>query len=87
MTKTVRCICKNEPAAIERALRVIRVRGFFVKEMDTRISDGKVLATFNLESNRDIHTLVPQLEKLASIHSVAVQSNELTHTGATSMAI
>lgn len=73
MTNQVHCICLNEPAAIERALRVIRVRGFNITAMDTRLSEGKVLATFSVQSDRDINGLLSQLQKLASIQSVILQ--------------
>ena len=72
----------DKPVLLERVLRVIRHRGFIVKQVaGTQNHESKVASVeINVDSDRPISFLVNQIEKLGDVRSVDVISisrNEL----------
>lgn len=74
----------DKPVLLERVLRVIRHRGFIIKQVAaTQNHESKVASVeIIVDSDRPITTLINQIEKLWDIRTVEVtelKSNELTN--------
>ena len=73
--------CKNQSAALERLLRVVRFRGFSVVNFNAQLaSDGCELSVaLTVSGDRPIHLLESQLHKNYEVTNVQViHANELT---------
>ncbi|CAH0524264.1 acetolactate synthase 2 small subunit [Vibrio hippocampi] len=74
----------DKPVLLERVLRVIRHRGFIIKQVAaTQNHESKVASVeIIVDSDRPITTLINQIEKLWDIRTVEVtelKGNELTN--------
>lgn len=72
----------DKPVLLERVLRVVRHRGFIIKQVAaTQNHESKVASVeIIVDSDRPITTLINQIEKLWDIRTVevtAISSNEL----------
>lgn len=72
----------DKPVLLERVLRVVRHRGFVIKQVAaTQNHESKVASVeIIVDSDRSISTLVHQIEKLWDIRSVdvtVINNNEL----------
>ena len=67
---------KTAPGAVERALRVIRVRGFQIWSLNLNQQEDIYLVNVQLQGNRCIHNLCAQLNKLVDILSVTIAARE-----------
>lgn len=65
---------QNQPAALERLLRVTRHRGFSVTAMtvQTKPPSGHLEILLTVEGDRPAHILLYQLSKLAEITAVKI---------------
>ncbi|WP_097459828.1 ACT domain-containing protein [Mangrovitalea sediminis] len=63
-----------EPAALERALQVIRIRGFGIESMKADLADGLIDLALIVRGTRPIGTLMAQLDKLQTVLSVVADS-------------
>jgi len=68
-TNTLKLCVNQSPEVLERILRVARHRGFTVKLMHWNIDDGELELT--VSSQRAIHLLTSQLEKLFDVKQVS----------------
>lgn len=64
---------QNQPAALERLLRVTRHRGFTVSAMEVRLQEPTdcLDITLTVEGDRPVHTLAHQINKLAEVAAAA----------------
>ena len=60
-------IAQHRPEVLERVLRVIRLRGFTVTNMDMALVDTQVRLKITLKSDRTFDLLVNQLAKLLDV--------------------
>ena len=60
-------IAKHRPEVLERVLRVIRLRGFTVTNMDMALVDTQVQLKITVKSDRTFDLLVNQLAKLPDV--------------------
>ena len=60
-------IAQHRPEVLERVLRVIRLRGFTVTNMDMILVDTQVQLKITVKSDRTFDLLVNQLEKLPDV--------------------
>ncbi|MGI2874249.1 acetolactate synthase 2 small subunit [Vibrio fluvialis] len=72
----------DKPVLLERVLRVVRHRGFIIKQVAATQNHESKIASVEVivDSDRPINTLINQIEKLWDIRSVDVtpiKSNEL----------
>ncbi len=72
----------DKPVLLERVLRVVRHRGFIIKQVAATQNHESNIASVEIivDSDRSISTLVNQIEKLWDIRSVEVtqiNNNEL----------
>lgn len=63
-----------EPAALERALQVIRIRGFGIESMQADLRDGLIDLAMTVSGTRPISMLLAQLDKLHTVLTVAMES-------------
>lgn len=70
MMHTFKILTSNQTAVIERLLRVVRHRGFFLKSLDVQSSDDEYNITITIESERAASLLVNQLKKLYDIKQI-----------------
>lgn len=75
-TYTLKVSLNSSPEVLERVLRVARHRGFKVELMSWNDSLGDLEIT--VSSNRALHLLVNQLEKLTDVTQVTELSDELS---------
>ena len=61
---TVELTAQHRPEVLERVLRVIRLRGFTVTNMDMALVETKVQLKITVKSGRTFDLLVNQLAKL-----------------------
>lgn len=64
---------KNQSVAVERFLRVTRHRGFSLTHMQLEAKDERYLVNFTVDSDRPIHLLTQQLNKLIDVSFVEHQ--------------
>lgn len=72
----------DKPVLLERVLRVVRHRGFVIKQVAATQNHESKIASVEIivDSDRSITTLIDQIEKLWDIRSVEVtniNNNEL----------
>ena len=60
-------IAQHRPEVLERVLRVIRLRGFTVTNMDMSLVDTQVQLKITVKSDRTLDLLVSQLEKIYDV--------------------
>ena len=60
-------ITQHRPEVLERVLRVIRLRGFTVTNMDMALVDTQVRLKITVKSDRTFDLLVNQLAKLLDV--------------------
>ena len=60
-------ISQHRPEVLERVLRVIRLRGFTVTNMDMILVDTQVQLKITVKSDRTFDLLVNQLAKLPDV--------------------
>ena len=60
-------IAQHRPEVLERVLRVIRLRGFTVTNMDMSLVDTQVQLKITVKSDRTLDLLVNQLVKLPDV--------------------
>ena len=60
-------IAQHRPEVLERVLRVIRLRGFTVTNMDMILVDSQVQLKITVKSDRTFDLLVNQLAKLPDV--------------------
>ena len=58
---------QHRPAVLDRVLRVIRLRGFTVTNMDMILVDTQVQLKITVKSDRTFDLLVNQLAKLPDV--------------------
>ena len=58
---------QHRPEVLERVLRVIRLRGFTVTNMDMALVDTQVRLKITVKSDRTFDLLVNQLAKLPDV--------------------
>ena len=63
-------IAQHRPEVLERILRVIRLRGFTVTNMDMALLETKVQITITVKSDRTFDLLVNQLTKLPDVLNI-----------------
>jgi acetolactate synthase II small subunit len=73
MKHSLTIVLKNQSVAIERFLRVVRHRGFFLLHFQLSMDDGQYNVAITVESDRPIHLLTSQLNKLVDVKSVSLQ--------------
>ena len=64
---TFELTAQHRPEVLERVLRVIRLRGFTVTNMDMALVDTKVQLKITVKSDRTFDLLVNQLAKLPDV--------------------
>lgn len=65
---------KNQSVALERFLRVVRHRGFDLTHFQLNIDDGQYHVTMTVDSDKPIHLLTSQLNKLVDVKAVTLQN-------------
>ena len=60
-------IAQHRPEVLERVLRVIRLRGFTVTNMDMTLVETQVQLKITVKSDRTFDLLVNQLAKLSDV--------------------
>ena len=60
-------IAQHRPEVLERVLRVIRLRGFTVTNLDMALVDTQVRLKITVKSDRTFDLLVNQLAKLPNV--------------------
>ena len=63
-------ITQHRPEVLERVLRVIRLRGFTVTNMDMALVDTLVTFKITVKSDRTFDLLVNQLGKLPDVMEI-----------------
>ena len=63
-------IAQHRPEVLERVLRVIRLRGFTVTNMDMALVETQVQLKITVKSDRTFDLLVNQLAKLLDVLNV-----------------
>ena len=64
---TFELIAQHRPEVLERVLRVIRLRGFTVTNMDMTLVETQVQLKITVKSDRTLDLLVNQLAKLPDV--------------------
>ena len=64
---TFNLIAQHRPEVLERVLRVIRLRGFTVTNMDMTLVESQVQLKITVKSDRTFDLLVNQLAKLPDV--------------------
>mgnify|MGYP000177018538 FL=1 len=67
---TFELTAQHRPEVLERILRVIRLRGFTVTNMDMALVETKVQLKITVKSDRTFDLLVNQLAKLPDVVKV-----------------
>ena len=67
---TFELTAQHRPEVLERVLRVIRLRGFTVTNMDMALVDTKVQLKITVNSDRTFDLLVNQLAKLPDVLNI-----------------
>ena len=64
---TFELTAQHRPEVLERVLRVIRLRGFTVTNMDMALVETKVQLKITVKSDRTFDLLINQLAKLPDV--------------------
>ena len=67
---TFELIAQHRPEVLERILRVIRLRGFTVTNIDMALVETKVQIKITVKSDRTFDLLVNQLAKLPDVLNI-----------------
>ena len=67
---TFELTAQHRPEVLERVLRVIRLRGFTVTNMDMALVETKVQIKITVKSDRTFDLLVNQLAKLPDVMEI-----------------
>ena len=67
---TFELTAQHRPEVLERVLRVIRLRGFTVTNMDMALVETKVQIKITVKSDRTFDLLVNQLTKLPDVLNI-----------------
>ena len=67
---TFELIAQHRPEVLERILRVIRLRGFTVTNIDMALVETKVQIKITVKSDRTCDLLVNQLAKLPDVLNI-----------------
>ena len=67
---TFELTAQHRPEVLERILRVIRLRGFTVTNMDMALVNTQVQLKITVESDRTFDLLVNQLAKLPDVMEI-----------------
>ena len=67
---TFELIAQHRPEVLERVLRVIRLRGFTVTNMDMALVDTQVQLKITVKSDRTFDLLMNQLAKLPDVMEI-----------------
>ena len=67
---TFELTAQHRPEVLERILRVIRLRGFTVTNMDMALVDTQVQLKITVKSDRAFNLLVNQLAKLPDVLNI-----------------
>ena len=67
---TFELTAQHRPEVLERILRVIRLRGFTVTNMDMALVETKVQLKITVKSGRTFDLLVNQLAKLPDVLNI-----------------
>ena len=67
---TFELTAQHRPEILERVLRVIRLRGFTVTNMDMALVDTQVQLKITVKSDRTFDLLVNQLAKLPDVMEI-----------------
>ena len=67
---TFELTAQHRPEVLERVLRVIRLRGFTVTNMDMALVDTQVRLKITVTSDRTFDLLVNQLAKLPDVMEI-----------------
>ena len=67
---TFELIAQHRPEVLERVLRVIRLRGFTVTNMDMTLVESQVQLKITVKSDRTFDLLVNQLTKLPDVLNI-----------------
>ena len=70
MMHTFNISVNDQPAVLERLLRVVRHRGFILKSLDVQTSDDQLNIVLSVESERAVSLLVNQLQKLYDVNQI-----------------
>jgi acetolactate synthase II small subunit len=66
-------IVANQPAVVERLLRVIRHRGFILYSFELKTISQGLEIDFKVESSRAVNLLFNQLEKLYDVKHLSLK--------------
>ena len=82
LNQTLQVECKNESAALERLLRVVRFRGFSVSNFHARLdgASNQLSVDLTVSGERPLHLLENQLLKNYEVTAVRVVGNMLNQT-------
>ena len=69
---TFELTAQHRPEVLERILRVIRLRGFTVTNMDMALVETKVQIKITVKSDRTFDLLVNQLAKLPDVLNLSL---------------
>ncbi|CAM4195795.1 acetolactate synthase 2 small subunit [Pseudoalteromonas ostreae] len=65
---------KNQSVAVERFLRVVRHRGFDLIHFQLNMDDGQYQVAMTVDSDKPIHLLTTQLNKLVDVRHVTLEN-------------
>lgn len=74
MKHTLTIALKNQSVAVERFLRVARHRGFDLTKMNLEMAEDVFRVTMTVVSDKPIHLLTSQLNKLVDVKHVTLES-------------
>ena len=66
-------LCEQQPATLERLLRVVRFRGFRVNRMEVISDNTTTKVAMTVSSQRPLHLLTGQLLKNAEVVEVQLE--------------
>ena len=72
MMHTFNLIAANQPAVVERLLRVIRHRGFALQSFQFKTVENDLEIDFTVQSSRAVNLLFNQLEKLYDVKQIKI---------------
>lgn len=80
MKNIIHCEFHPDPGAIERILRVTRVRGFSILTMNASLQNALMKLEMTVSGERCFTNLCRQLEKLHEVQTVSHISRVITNT-------
>ena len=75
MTHTFKLLTANQPATLERILRVVRHRGFSLQSIQVSTISEQLSMELSLLSERPLHLLTNQLQKLHEVDTIEIHSD------------